>query len=140
VSTWNIWKGNCIHKKKRLYYSRGMIYALQFSVFDNLLTLGWITATSRRCVIANLSSLCVSMIVIGNVRFYQFSTRFIRREFRANCRYFCILTVCKRTLEMILSLSVRINLISYWLVIQFGSVHHLILPRVLLKSLTATAG
>jgi len=47
-----------------------MIYTLQFSVFDILLTLEWINATSRRYVIANLSSLCVSMIVIANVRFY----------------------------------------------------------------------
>jgi hypothetical protein len=57
-------------KKLRTYYSRGMIYALQFSVFDNLLTLEWITATSRPYVIASLSSLCISMIVIANMRFF----------------------------------------------------------------------
>jgi hypothetical protein len=50
-------------KKLRTYYSRGMICALQFSAFDNLLTLEWITATSRPYVIASLSSLCISILL-----------------------------------------------------------------------------
>jgi len=139
VSEWSIWKGNFIHKKKlRIYCYRGIIYELQFSVFDILLTLEWITATSRRYIISRLSSIWVCMNGRANVRFYLFSTRFIPRERRENCRHFCIFTVCRRTLEMILSLNVKINLIPYWFVIQFSSVHRLISPRVLLKSLTAT--
>jgi hypothetical protein len=43
--------------KLRTYCIRGMIYAVQFTVFDNLLTLEWITAASRPYLIANLSSL-----------------------------------------------------------------------------------
>ena len=57
-------------KKLRTYYSGGMIYELPFSDFDNLLTIERITATSRPYVIANFSSIYISLTVIENMRFY----------------------------------------------------------------------